>query len=206
MQSKKTLGINTLSCNEGSMKLRPEWPWRGSEIKNFLSWRISTILKAFFLFPPPFASVLFHFSSVQCWDCTRSFRRYSFILQNSNVEERVLSCFLTLGERLANKFLAQHQSTFFPQWGKVLVDELARVSLCGFASAFGRLAQASTFVFKGKIFELHLGGFLLVVVVLLVVAQVRDQLIQAMRNSDPRVRMSLFIHSILIATPYLPCR
>ena len=37
---------------------------------------------------------------------------------------------------------------------------------------------------------MHLRGFLLVVVVLLV-AQVRDQLIQAMINSDPRVRMDL---------------
>ena len=26
--SKKLFGINTLSCNEGSMGLRPEWPWR----------------------------------------------------------------------------------------------------------------------------------------------------------------------------------
>ena len=34
----------------------------------------------------------------------------------------------------------------------------------------------------------HFRGFLLVVVVLLV-AQVRDQLFQAMRNSDPRVRI-----------------
>ena len=42
--------------------------------------------------------------------------------------------------------------------GKVLVDELAGVRLCGFALAF-------------------------------VVAQVRDQLIQAKRNSDPRVRI-----------------
>ena len=41
-----------------------------------------------------------------------------------------------------------------------------------------------------NIFELHLRGFLLVVVVLLV-DQVRDQLIQAMRNSDPRVIMVL---------------
>ena len=73
--------------------------------------------------------------------------------------------------------------------GKVLVDELARVRLCGFALAFDRLAKARAFDFNAKIFELHLGGFLLVVVVLLVVAQVRDQLIQAMRNSEPWVRI-----------------
>ena len=59
-----------------------------------------------------------------------------------------------------------------------------------FALAFDRLAKANTFVFQRKIFELHLKGFLLVVVVLLV-AQVRDQLIWTMRNSDPRVRIVL---------------
>ena len=43
--------------------------------------------------------------------------------------------------------------------------------------------------FQRKIFEVHFRGFLLVVVVLLVVAWVRDQLIQAMRNSDSRERI-----------------
>ena len=49
--------------------------------------------------------------------------------------------------------------------------------------------------FQRKVFELHLRCFLLVVVVLLVVAQVRDQLIQAMRNSDPRVRI-VFVYGL----------
>ena len=44
--------------------------------------------------------------------------------------------------------------------------------------------------FQRKVFELHFWSFLLVVVLLLVV-QVRDQLTQAMRNSDTRVRMVL---------------
>ena len=47
--------------------------------------------------------------------------------------------------------------------------------------------------FQRKFFRLHLRSFLLVVVVLFV-AQVRDQLIQTMRNSDPRVRF--IFHSI----------
>ena len=42
--------------------------------------------------------------------------------------------------------------------------------------------------FQRKFFRLRLRGFLLVVVVLFV-DQVRDKLIQAMRNSDPRVRI-----------------
>ena len=69
--------------------------------------------------------------------------------------------------------------------GTVFVDELAEVRLRGFALAFDRLAKASAFVLQRKIIELHFRGFLLVVVVLLVVAQVRDQFVQAMRNSDP---------------------
>ena len=52
-------------------------------------------------------------------------------------------------------------------------------------------ARKSKYIrFQRTIFELHLRGFLLVVVVLLV-AQVFDQLFQAMRNSDPRVRIVL---------------
>ena len=78
--------------------------------------------------------------------------------------------------------------------GKVLVDGLARVHLCGFALAFDRLAKHVHSI-STQIVELHLGGFLLVVVVLLVVAQFRDQLIQAMRNSDPRVRI-VFVYRV----------
>ena len=80
--------------------------------------------------------------------------------------------------------------------GTVFVDELAEVRLCGFASAIDRLAKASTFFFNEKIFEMHLRGFLLVVVVLLVVAQVCDHILQAMRNSDTRVR-SVFVSKFI---------
>ena len=59
--------------------------------------------------------------------------------------------------------------------GTFFVDDLAEIRLCGFALVFHRLAKASTFA----------------VVVVLLVAQVRDQLIQAMINSDPRVRIVL---------------
>ena len=46
-------------------------------------------------------------------------------------------------------------------------------------------SQKQVHLFQRKIFSLHLIFFLLVIVVLLVVVvQVRDQYIQAMRNSD----------------------
>ena len=64
MHWKKSLGLTTLSCKVGSMRLRPECPWRSRKYKN-CSWRISTQLK-YFLCPPP-AMLLFHFSSDQRW-------------------------------------------------------------------------------------------------------------------------------------------
>ena len=48
MHLNKSSRIKTLSCNEGSMRLRPEgMSLKSSEMKNFLSWRISTVLKPF---------------------------------------------------------------------------------------------------------------------------------------------------------------
>ena len=69
--------------------------------------------------------------------------------------------------------------------GTVLEDEQTVEGLLGFALALDRLANANTSVFVVR-------GLLLVVVVLFV-AQVRDQLVQAVRNSDPRVRI-VFVH------------
>ena len=72
--------------------------------------------------------------------------------------------------------------------GTVLVDEQAEVGLLAFVLAFDRLAKANTSVFKRKYFRLRFRGLLLVVVVLSV-DQVCDQLVQSMKNSDPRVRI-----------------
>ena len=71
--------------------------------------------------------------------------------------------------------------------GTVLVDEQAGVRLLGFALAFDT-RKKKYIRLQRRLFELHLRGFLFVVVVLFL-NQVRDQLIQAMRNSDPRVRI-----------------
>ena len=75
----------------------------------------------------------------------------------------------------------------------------------GLVLAFDQLAKASTFVFNANSTNFmsevscSLSSFF-------VVAQVRDQLFQAMRNSEPRVRSVFLTDSILISTPYLPCR
>ena len=104
MYSKKSFGINTASCNEGSMRLRREWPWRARRL------RISCLDGSvqywyFFLLPPPPAILLFHISSDQCWECSNLFRRYSFfsriqslhhLLEIDDHDEEEYSVVLTL--------------------------------------------------------------------------------------------------------------
>ena len=68
-------------CKAGSMKLRPEWPWRARRYKiapdeSIQYWYL-------FLLPPPPAMLLFHLSSDQWWQCRKCFWRSSSILQNS---------------------------------------------------------------------------------------------------------------------------
>ena len=81
------------------------------------------------------------------------------------------------------ELLVQNQS-IFSLIGTVLEDEQVLESLLGFAPLIGLQKQIR---FQSKYFRLRFRGFLLVVVVLFVVALVRDPLVQAMRNSDPRV-------------------
>ena len=62
---KKSLGITTLSCEVGSMRLRPEWPWRARRYK--IAPDESVQYFYIFLFPPPLAMLFFHSSSDQWW-------------------------------------------------------------------------------------------------------------------------------------------
>ena len=69
---------HTLSCNEGSIRLRPEWHWRRSEINNCS--RNHQCSTGYLLFgPPPPAKHTFHRSSDQWIDCG-NWWRFSFIL------------------------------------------------------------------------------------------------------------------------------
>ena len=204
MYSKKSFAINTLSCNEGSMRLRPEWLWKARRWKKFLSWWVSTILKSFLVSSPFCHCTLPHFSRPML-RLHKTVPKNSFLISIIPSLHRLLEVDDHDEEKSTQLFWHWVSDWRIIFWlnisplsfsnGKVLVEELPGLRLYGFALDFDRLAKASTFVFQRKIFELHLGGFLLVLVVLLVVAQVRDQLIQAMRNSDPRVR-------IPISTPF----
>ena len=65
--------IHFLQCRR-SMRLRPWNILKSSQIKNFLFWRISTVLKSFLLLALP-AILLFHTTSDKHWECSNSFRR-----------------------------------------------------------------------------------------------------------------------------------
>ena len=85
--------------------------------------------------------------------------------------------------------MVQYRSNFLPKWVQFLWMSWQKfVFVVLLWPSIG--TQKQILSISTQIFELHLRGFLLVVVVLLA-AQVRDQLVQAMRNSDPRVRIVL---------------
>ena len=75
------------------------------------------------------------------------------------------------------------------QMGTVLVHEQAGVRLRGFASAFDRLAKANTFVSNAKYSNCVSEVSCSLLSSSLLLLKSRDELIQAMRYSDPRVRI-----------------
>ena len=151
MYSKKLFGINTLSCNVGSVGLRPEWPWRARR------WRISCPDGSvqywnLFLLPATPAILLFHMSSDQCREFSNSYRRSTFNLQNSTApsssrsnsscRRRVFSLFAT-GYAWSNWAPGSILIHVLSRIGTVLEDEQVVEDLLGFALAFDRLANAS---------------------------------------------------------------
>ena len=89
--------------------------------------------------------------------------------------------------------------------GKVLVDGLARVRLCGFALAFDRLAKARAFVLNEK-----LSNFISEVSCSL---SSYSLLLKSVTNFfkpweilTQEWELCLFTTSCLISTPYLPCK
>ena len=115
------------------------------------------------------------------------------LLDIDDHDEEEYSVVLTLGNRLANNLLAQHQSTFFSRWVKFLwMGWQEYISVVLLQPLIG--SQKHVHSISTQILQTSSQRFLLVVVVIFV-AQVRDQLIQAMRNSDPRVRI-VFVYRI----------
>ena len=143
----------TLSCKIGSMRLRPEWPWRARKYKTTPDESVQCWY--LFLFPPPCHAAL-PLLIRPMMTIQEMFLKIIFILQNSIApssshrrlsfhDEEDWSVSLTLHNRRLSILMFQHRSKIFPPIRIVLVDELAEYRLCGFALVFDRLAKSPAF-------------------------------------------------------------
>ena len=131
---------------------------RSSEIRNFLSWRVSTILKSFFLASASCHLALPHIIRPML-RVSNLLRRSSFSLQNSIApsssrgkrpwRRRVVSRFDT-GYAWSDWAPGSLSIHILSRIRKVLLDEQEEVGLLGFALAFDRLAKANTSVFNAN--------------------------------------------------------
>ena len=207
-----SLGKTTLSCNEGSTRLRPECPWRAGRYRTVPDESVQYC--DLFSFPPPLAMVFFHLSSDQWWQNTKcSWRLYDSedYLLFSRIEsphhcfevdfhdEEDWSISSTLDFRWANILLVQHRSKFLPN----------RYSSCGWAGKFTSLwfcfglwsaCKITRIWSQRKFFELH-WGFLCSLLFKFV-----SNLFKPWEILTQEWELSLFIDIILSSTPYLPCK
>ena len=199
---KKPSRIMTLSCDEASIRLRPEWPWRAQRYR-IVTEESEQYWNLFFCPPPP-AMLFFHFSSDHWWQYKKWFWRWSFILQNS-IAPSLSRGRLPWRRRWINFFdSGWSESECFPgstsvqvlfPIRKVLVDELAESSrFCGFALAFDRLAKSPAFNFNSYspncISEVSCSLLFKFV----------TNLFKPWKNSDPRVR-TVFVYTFNLKFP-----
>ena len=190
----------TLSCKVGSMKLRPEWPWRTRRYKivpdeSVQYWNL-------FLFPPPPAIHFFHLSSDQWGQYRKCFWRLSVILQNSIApsSSRCINFFDATSKSESEYFSWFNIGPSFFPMGTVLGEEPAGSLLCGFALAFDRHAKsfASNFNAYSSSWTSGISCSLLFKFI--------TNLFDPWENLTHEWELSVFVDIILISTPYLPCK
>ena len=198
MYWKKLLGIKTLSWTVGSIRLRPEWPWRARRYKIVLDESVQYWY--LFLFPPPPAMLFFHLSSDQWGQHGKCFWRLSLILQNSTAPSLSRGTCFPWRRRWINIFdMSWSESEYslgstsvqvlFPI-GIVLGKEPASSLLCGFALAFDRHAKSFTSNFNAY------SSSCISEVSCSMLFKFITNFFCSMRNSDPRVRIvSVHRHS-----------
>ena len=186
---------------------------KSSEIKNFLSWWISTILKYFLV------------SSAFCL-CTRplfirpmlrSFKivpKMIFNLENSITpsssrsrlpwRRRVLSCFDT-GWSMTNNLVVQYRSKFFPQWVQFLwMNWQKYVFAFLFLPLIGSQKQIHSFL-KAQSSNCISDVSCSLSSCSLFLNSVTN-LFKPWEILTQEWELSLFINSIIISTPFLPCK
>ena len=145
--------IITLSCNEGSMRLRPECPWRARR------WRIVPEISVqywYLLFtPPPAAKHNFQRSSDQYCTCGSWFRRQFLILQNWTApsfsrctvwecRRRLIDYFLRNLVRRDREESPGSMSIHFLSLIGMMLGKSTSSLLCRFAFAFDLAAKTFT--------------------------------------------------------------
>ena len=184
----KWLGITTLSCKVESMRLRPEWPWRARRYKitpdESVQYSYLVSSSSCHAFLPLFVRPMMTMQEICLMivfdspEFSRSivFSMWSSMTKNMNqflwyfiIEDWIFSWF-DIGP---NSFPNRYSSC----------GRTGRFSSLWFRFGLWSACKITRIQFQRTIFELHFWGFLLIVV------QIRDQLVWAMRNSDPGVRI-----------------
>ena len=183
---------------------------KSSEIKNF-SWSISTVLESLLNLLLSPAKHTFHLPSDPWRECVCELvlkiflhspemnRSVFFSMHLLSVTEKIryFLRYLVFGERIFPWF----NPILFFQWKRFWWRRQASSLLCGFAFAFGKHAKSLAFSFTGYYSSWSSWNFCSIVVQISQTYLIHDE------TSDPRVTYCLFSHdTILISTPYLPCK
>ena len=160
---------------------------KSSKIKNFLSWRISTILKSFIVASASCHLPLPHIIKPILRVLESVLKIKSFSLQNSILIEVILCrrrvcsfCHWVSLIKLSTWF---NINRFLSKIGTVLKDEQVVEGLLGFAFALDRLANANTSVFISEV-SCSLSSYSLLL-------KSVTNFFKPWENSDPRVRIVL---------------
>ena len=141
----------TLSCKVGSMRLRPEWPWRARRYK-IAPGEVVQYWYLFFVFLlllPCFSSTFRQtnddstrnvFEDCHWFSRIQSLHHFLVVHFHDEEDESIFRHFM-IGDWIFSWF--NIGPTSFPQY--VLVEEPAVSRLCGFALAFDRLAKSPAF-------------------------------------------------------------
>ena len=201
MYWKKLLGITTLSCDDGSTKLLPEWPWRAQRSELFLrrqnnSGIFSYVLLLLQCFSSNFRQTNDDKTQHDPWDNLLFSRIQSLhhFLEVDFHDEEDGSISLTLDNRIATVFLVQLQSKFSPEEEKILwmswPNLVFVVLLWPLIGSQNHPHSISTYILRTALLRFPARGC---------------SSSWPMRNCDPRVRI-VSADLILISTPYLPCK
>ena len=207
MYWKKLLWITTLSCNEGSIRLRPECLWRAR--KQTIVPGESVQYWNLLLSPPP-AKHTFHSLSDQWGECGNWLWRFSLILQKWTAPSSSRWTCCEWRRRYITFFdTSQSEKECFPgsisvqvllPIGTVLGEDPAGSLLCGFASAFDRHAKSFLSSFNAYSSSWPSG------ISVSLLFKFITNLFDPWEILTQEWALSLFKDIILTSTPYLPCK